>query len=152
MRRIDPGEHWGNVVADSDAMADTFRDRGWTVLAAHPGDVNPVVDARRLDVLLPGSEFDAANEAVGDAAIDTVRVYAAVTEGVQYRLVVAEDADAAVAVCVPTYLGAAEFDALRVAVSENDTLTIRLRPLDDRDIVEIEVTDPDVFFEPPTDA
>jgi hypothetical protein len=152
MRRIDPGERWGDVVADSDATADAFRERDWTALAVHPGDVNPVADATRLDVLLPGSEFDAANETVGDAAIDTVRVYAASTEGVEYRLVVAEDADAAVAVCVPTYLGAAEFDALRAAVDADDTLTVRLRPLDDRDVVEIEVTDPDIFFESATDA
>ncbi|WP_418283980.1 DUF7529 family protein [Halorubrum sp. DTA46] len=152
MRRVDPGERWGDVVADSDATADAFRERGWTALAAHPGDVNPVADAGRLDVLLPGSEFDAANEAVGDAAIDTVRVYAAAGEGVQYRLVVAEDADAALAVCVPTYLGAAEFDALRAAIGDDGTLTVRLRPLDDRDVVEIDLTDPGVFFEPPADA
>ncbi|EMA65325.1 hypothetical protein C461_14553 [Halorubrum aidingense JCM 13560] len=152
MRRIDPGERWGDVIADSEATADAFRERDWTAIAAHPGDVNPVTDATRLDVLLPGSEFDAANEAVGDAAIDTVRVYAASADGVEYRLVVAEDADAAIAVCVPTYLGAAEFDALREAVGADGTLTVRLRPLDDRDVVEIEMTDPDVFFEPESDA
>lgn len=152
MRRIDPGERWGDVVADSDATADAFRERNWTALAAHPGDVNPIADATRVDVLLPGSEFDAAKDAIGDIAIDAVRVYAAAADGVEYRLVVGEDADAGVAVCVPTYFGTAEFDALRAAVGDDGTLTIRLRPLDDRDVVEIELTDPGIFFQPPTDA
>ncbi|MDZ5811169.1 hypothetical protein U4E84_07400 [Halorubrum sp. AD140] len=147
MRRIDPGERWGDVVADSDATAAEYRERGWTAIAVHPGDVNPVADAARIDALLPGSEFDEANETVDGAAVDAVRVYAAAADGVEYRLVVAEDGDASVAVCVPTYLGAAEFDALRTAAGERGTLTLRLRPLDDRDVVEFEVTDPDVFFD-----
>lgn len=152
MRQVDPGERWGDVVADSDATATEYRVREWTALAAHPGDVNPVPDAARVDVLLPGSEFDRTNETVGDAAIDAVRVFSAAADGVEYRLVVAEDADAEVAVCVPTYLGTAEFDELRTAADANGALVVRLRPLDDRDIVEIEITDPDVFFDAPTSA
>ncbi|QKY16335.1 hypothetical protein [Halorubrum sp. CBA1229] len=152
MRRTDPGERWGDVVADSDATAAEYRDRGWTAVAAHPGDVNPVADAARVDVLLPGSEFEEANALVGDAEIDAVRVYAAAGEGVEYRLVVAEDDDAAVAVCVPTYLGTDEFEVLRAAADAAGALTVRLRPLDDRDVVEIDVTDPAVFFDEPADA
>jgi hypothetical protein len=152
MRRTDPGERWGDVVADSDATAAEYRDRGWTAVAAHPGDVNPVADAARVDVLLPGSEFEEANALVGDAEIDAVRVYAAAGEGVEYRLVVAEDDDAAVAVCVPTYLGTDEFEALRAAADAAGALTVRLRPLDDRDVVEIDVTDPAVFFDERADA
>lgn len=147
MRRTDPGERWGDVVADSDATATEYRDRGWRTVAVHPGDVNPVPDAARIDVLLPGSEFEEASAIVGDADIDAVRVYAAAAEGVEYRLVVAEDGEASVAVCVPTYLGAAELDALRAAAEAAGALTVRLRPLDDRDVVEIDVGDPTVFFD-----
>ncbi|WP_435074860.1 DUF7529 family protein [Halorubrum sp. HHNYT27] len=147
MRRIDPGERWEDVVADSDATATEYRDRGWTTVAAHPGDVNPVPDAARIDVLLPGSEFEEASATVGDATIDSVRVYAAADEGVEYRLVVAEDEAASVAVCVPTYLGVRELASLREAAEETGVLTVRLRPLDDRDVVEIDVDDPAVFFD-----
>jgi hypothetical protein len=147
MRRIDPGERWGDVVDDSDATADEYRDRGWTTVAAHPGDVNPVPDAARVDVLLPGSEFDAASSVVGDASIDAVSVYAAGDDGVEYRLVVAEDEAASVAVCVPTYFGVTELDALRKAAAAAGALTVRLRPLDDRDVVDIGIDDPSVFFD-----
>ena len=152
MRRSDPGERWGDVVSDSDATATEYRERGWTAIAVHPGDVNPVSDGARLDVLLPGPEFETANEAVSDAEIDTIRVYAAAAEGVEYRLVVAEDADADVAVCVPTFIGDSELDALRFEADAQGGLTVRLRPLDDRDVVEIVVTDPDVFFDATADA
>ena len=147
MSRTDPGERWGDVVADSDATAAEYRDRGWTALAAHPGDVSPVADAARVDVLLPGSEFEEANAVVADADIDAVRMYAAAAAGVEYRLLVAEDGDGSVAVCVPTYLGAGELDALRTGADAAGALTVRLRPLDDRDVVEIDVTDPTVFFD-----
>ncbi|TKX80917.1 hypothetical protein [Halorubrum sp. SD626R] len=147
MGRTDPGERWGDVVADTDATATEYRDRGWTAVAAHPGDVNTVADAARVDVLLPGPEFEAANEVVGDADIDAVRVYAAAAAGVEYRLVVAEDGDAEVAVCVPTYLGAGELEGLRAAADAAGALTVRLRPLDDRDVVEIDVTEPTVFLD-----
>jgi hypothetical protein len=147
MQRTDPGERWGDVVADSDATATEYRDRGWTTVAAHPGDVNPVSEEARVDVLLPGSEFDEALAVVGDAAIDAIHVYAAADEGVEYRLVVAEDEEASVVVCVPTYFGVSELNALREAAAEAGALTVRLRPLDDRDLVEIDIDDPTVFFD-----
>ncbi|MFC7186760.1 DUF7529 family protein [Halorubrum yunnanense] len=147
MRRTDPGERWGDVVADSDATATEYRDRGWTAVAAHPGDVNPVADAARIDVLLPGPEFEEANGVVGDADVDAIRVYAAAAHGVEYRLVVAEDGDASVAVCVPTYLGSDELEELRAAADATGALTVRLRPLDDRDVVEFEVDEPAVFLD-----
>ncbi len=151
MGRTDPGERWGDVVADSDATATEYRERGWTTVAVHPGDVNPVSNGARLDVLVPGSEFETANETVEDADVDTVRVYAAAAEGVEYRLVVAEDADANVAVCVPTFVSTSELDALRFEADAQGGLTVRLRPLDDRDVVEIQVSDPAVFFDAATD-
>ena len=147
MDRADPGEDWGAVVADSEATAAAYRERDWTAITVNPGDVNPVADAARLDVLVPGSTFEAVNAQVADADIDTVRVYAAATTGVEYRLVVAEDAAASLAVCVPTYIGANDFDTLQRAAAAAGGLTIRLRPLDDRDVVEIDLSDPAVFFD-----
>jgi hypothetical protein len=50
-------------------------------------------------------------------------------------------------VCVPTYIGANDFERLHRAAESMGGLTIRLRPLDDRDVVEIDLPDPAVFFD-----
>ncbi|QAU12958.1 hypothetical protein EKH57_09635 [Halorubrum sp. BOL3-1] len=145
----DPGARWDDVVSDAESTADAYEERGWEVLAAHPGDVNPVADAARVDVLLPGSEFEAAISSVDAAAVDGVDVYAGATGGVAYRLVVATDEAAQVALCVPTYIGSDDLASLRAAAEASGTLTVRLRPLDDRDGVEIAIDDPAVFFDAP---
>ncbi|OTF08578.1 hypothetical protein [Halorubrum sp. SD612] len=145
----DPGPQWDAVEEDAESTAAAYRERGWTALAGHPGQVNPVADAARIDVLLPGSEFDAALDAVGDAAIDGVDVYAGAAGGVAYRLVVATDEAAQVALCVPTYLASDDLASLRAAAETAGALTVRLRPLDDRDHVEIAIDEPGVFFDAP---
>jgi len=145
----DPGSRWDDVVSDAESTADAYEERGWNALAAHPGDVNPVADAARVDVLLPGSEFEAAISAVEDAAIDGVDVYAGAAGGVAYRLVVATDEAARVVLCVPTYLQTDDLASLRAAAEASGSLTVRLRPLDDRDHVEIAIDDPAVFFDAP---
>ncbi|VTT87213.1 hypothetical protein DM2_3251 [Halorubrum sp. DM2] len=145
----DPGARWDDVVSDAESTADAYEERGWNVLAAHPGDVNPVVDAARIDVLLPGSEFETALSAVEDAAIDGVDVYAGGAGGVAYRLVVATGEAAQVALCVPTYLRNDDLSSLRAAAEASGALTVRLRPLDDRDHAEIAIDDPAVFFDAP---
>ena len=149
MDGADPGPRWDAVEEDAESTAAAYRERGWTAVAGHPGQVNPVADAARIDVLLPGSEFDAALDAVGDAAIDGVDVYAGAAEEVAYRLVVATDEAAKVALCVPTYLGSDDLAALRAAAEAAGTLTVRLRPLDDREHVEIAIDEPAVFFDAP---
>lgn len=137
------------VFDDTDATATEYRERGWTAVACHPGDVNPVADAARLDALLPGSEFDEANERLSDASVDAIRVYAADEAEAIFRLVVVEDADAELAVCVPTFVVAADVAPLRAAAHDAGRLVIRLRPLDDRDHVEFVVDEPEAFFRSP---
>ncbi|GAB6879252.1 hypothetical protein JCM17823_15260 [Halorubrum gandharaense] len=141
-------ERWQDVLSDTDATVEEYRDRGWDALALHPGNVNPVSDAARIGVLLPGSEFDELRERMDAVEIDTFRVYAAGEGGVDFRLVVAEDSDREFAVCVPTFLVTGEAEGLREAAVEAGGLTIRLRPLDDRDVVELTLTDLGPFFEP----
>jgi hypothetical protein len=151
MNGTDPGPRWDDVEADAEETAAAYRERGWTAVAGHPGQVNPVADAARLDVLLPGSEFEAALSAVDDAAVDGVDVYAGAAGGVAYRLVVATDEAAQVAVCVPTYLASDDLASLRAAAEAAGALTVRLRPLDDRDHVEIAIDEPAVFFDAPAE-
>lgn len=138
---------WSDVISDSEATAADYRERGWKAIAVHPGQVNPIIAERRLDVLLSGSAFDEVHSSTVDATIDTVRVYAAEETGVQYRLVVAEDTDASLAICVPTYLSRSDLVQLRGA-GESEPLTVRLRPLDDHDVVDITLSDPAVFLSP----
>ncbi len=141
-------ERWNDVLADTDATAQAYRDRGWTAIALHPGDVNAVIEEARLHVLLPGSEFDEANEHVDPETLDGVRVYGANEGSTRFRLVVAENGTEEVAVCVPVFVLGTETEDLRDAAERAGGITIRLRPLDDRDHVEFGVTDPDVFFDP----
>ncbi len=138
---------WSDVIADTEATAAEYRERGWTAIAVHPGDVNPVISERRLDVLLSGSAFDEVRSMMDDAAIDAVRIYAAEEARVQYRLIVAEDTDASMAICVPTFLSRSDFVQLRGG-ADDEPLTVRLRPLDDRDVVEITLSDSTLFFSP----
>ena len=65
----------------------------------------------------------------------------------RFRLVVAEDTTAETAVCVPVFVLGTEADDLRTAADAAGGVTVRLRPLDDRDLVEFAVADPDLFFE-----
>lgn len=141
------GEQWQRVFDDTEATAAAYRDRGWTALALHPGDVNPVPDAARLHVLLPGSEFDEANDLLTEGAIDSIQVYAASDETASYRLVVAESATAEIAVCVPTFVRHSDREAIETAATDAGELGIRLRPLDDRDRVDFAIDDPELFFE-----
>ncbi|PAU85364.1 hypothetical protein CK500_01455 [Halorubrum salipaludis] len=149
MSRADLGERWQRVFDDTEATAAEYRDRGWEALALHPGDVNPIVDEARLHVLLPGSEFDEANDLLSGATIESVRVYAAPGETAIYRLVVAENATDEIAVCVPTFVLDSDGEALEAAAADAGRVTIRLRPLDDRDRVEFAVDDPEIFFRDP---
>ncbi|KDS91516.1 hypothetical protein FK85_01245 [Halorubrum saccharovorum] len=151
MSRADLGERWQRVFDDTEATAAEYRDRGWEALALHPGDVNPIADEARLHVLLPGSEFDEVNDLLSGASIESVRVYAAAGETASYRLVVAEDPAAEIAVCVPTFVLDSDSEALEAAAADAGQLTLRLRPLDDRDRVEFAVDDPELFFRDPTE-
>jgi hypothetical protein len=152
MVRVDPGDAWEAVVADADAVATTYRDQGWTVATTHPGHVNPVTDAARIDVLLPDPEFETAHETVATANLDAVDVYAAAEAGVAYRVVVATDESAAVAVSVPTYLSTTALRALGAAADAVGSLTVRLRPLDDRTHAEIVIDGVQRFVDPPASA
>ena len=144
-------EQWERVFDDTEATAAAYRDRGWNALALHPGDVNPVPDAARLHVLLPGAEFDEANDLLDGAAIDSVQVYAASGETATYRLVVAECTAPELAVCIPTFVRDADREAIETAATDAGELVVRLRPLDDRDHVDVAVDDPELFFAAPSE-
>ena len=152
MVRVDPGNAWEAVIADADAVATAYRDQGWTVTATHPGHVNPVTDAARIDVLLPDSAFEAAHGAVDTADLDAVEVYAAAEDGVAYRVVVATDESAAVAVSIPTYLSTTALGALGESADTIGSVTVRLRPLDDRDHADIVIDGVQRFVDPPESA
>jgi len=150
MSRADLGERWQRVFDDTEATAAEYRDRGWEALALHPGDVNPIADeaaprpAPRLGV----------RRGQRTALWGADRVDSGVCGGgetASYRLVVAENATAEVAVCVPTFVLDSDNEALEAAATDAGELVIRLRPLDDRDHVEFAVDDPSLFFQDPAE-
>jgi len=147
MSKPELNDGWTDVVADTKATAEEYRDRGWDALAVSSGDANPVPEDARLDVLVPGPEFDEIRGLMDDVEIDGFRVFAARQGDVEYRLVAAEDGDAEFALCVPTFVFDHEVDGLRAAADEAGRLTLRLRPMDDRDVVDVVLVDPGLFFE-----
>ncbi|WP_193309757.1 hypothetical protein [Halorubrum halophilum] len=151
MSRSGLGEQWQRVFDDTEATAAAYRDRGWDAIALHPGDVNPVPDAARLHVLLPGAEFDEANALLDGVTVDSVQVYAASGETASYRLVVAECTAPELAVCIPTFVRNADREAIETAATDAGELVVRLRPLDDRDHVDVAVDDPELFFAAPSE-
>ncbi|SNR59504.1 DUF7529 family protein [Halorubrum vacuolatum] len=138
---------WADVLADTDATVEEYRERGWDALSVRPGDVNPIEGDARLDVLIPGSAFEDVSERMAEVEIDAFRVYAAAEAGVTFRLVVGEDETSEFACCVPTFLFDEDAGPMRMAADTHGSLTIRLRPLDDRDVVELQLMEPEVFFE-----
>jgi len=86
-------------------------------------------------------------KAAGDRA-----VFAAAEDGVAYRVVVATDESAAVAVSVPTYLSTTALGALGESAETVGSVTVRLRPLDDRAHAEIVIDGVQRFVDPPASA
>ena len=140
-------ERWEDVMTDSMATVAEYQEKGWDALGFHAGDVVPIEGAARLDVVLTEATFEDVRERMTDVEIDTFRVFAAHDEGVTFRLVAAEDETEEFALCVPTFLFDRDEEPLNRAAAEAGELVLRLRPPDASNKVDIELADPDTFFE-----
>jgi len=102
---VQAADGWQAVVEDMAAVAEEYRDRGWTTLELHPGD-SVLVDSdfrTGLDVLLPGPEYEDLEALTEDSAFSDVDVFRAEDAGLLYLLVVEQDPDSETAVLVPAY-------------------------------------------------
>lgn len=151
MPNPDEGElSWRDrLLADADAEAERYGNKGWETLELHPGDVTlrPDDDGEAvLDVLVPDNEFDR----LGDRAtedVDSYRVFRSTPAGVVALLVVLEGTDCRQATFVPAYYDRDNHRAGETLRNALDAgfLTLRLRTLTD-DRVEVRLDEPELLI------
>lgn len=140
---------WKDLLADAEAIAEEYRDRGWEVLTVEPGDVAPVTKEERFgfSVLLPDSEYDAVEDLVDrDAAgFGEAEVYRRSVGNTVFALAVELDETTETAVVVPLYYVPAETEAVLETAAEEGELLVHLRPLSIENWVTFSHDDPSLF-------
>jgi hypothetical protein len=141
--------HRPELFEDAVAIADEYRDEGWTALALQPTLVQPMgPDARGLEVVVPTDEFDRVERAVeaDDAEFAATDVYSRLVERVALCLVVVEDRPTETAVVVPLSYDVDDAGPMLEAARDRGQLLTHLRPADDNDrIVTVAHDDPGLF-------
>ncbi|QCC59699.1 hypothetical protein NP511_14965 [Natrinema thermotolerans] len=96
---------WQSVIEEMAAIADEYRDRGWTALELHPGDAVLVDSEKRtgLDVLLPGPEYENLESLTENCSFVDVDVFRAADSSMFYLLIVEKDPESETVVFVPAY-------------------------------------------------
>jgi hypothetical protein len=139
-------DRWEAVIDDMEATAAEYRERGWTVVELHPGDVTPLPPARGgealdddrvgLDVLVPDNEFEAVEAETDEATIDSYDAYRAQVGSVVFVVVALEATTSELAVLVPLYYRAADAREMANRALERGRIDLFVRPLaDDRRVV-----------------
>lgn len=140
-------DRWQAVLEDAAATAAQYREDGWETIELHPGDVTPLTgEPHGLDVLLPGSEYEALTEAVADATVDAFEVYRATEGGTHFYVVVFEATEEELAIVCPAFIGGSDAGALEQRARAAGALPIHARPLSDDSRVTFTSEDPDLFF------
>jgi hypothetical protein len=147
---------WDELLADADASAAAYEDRGWETLLLHTADVTPLDgeygDRVGLSVLVPDDEFADLQSLFTDVTVDGYEVYRTVVADYVALLVVLEDEDRETAVLVPAYYATADdaVDGLFDAAAEDGELSVYLRNLAD-DSVEVTLAEPALLAPPESD-
>ncbi|KPN30057.1 hypothetical protein SY89_00779 [Halolamina pelagica] len=149
---MDPGhplqgmtDLWDDTIDDMEATAAELRDDGWETVELHPGAVTPLPrletedgyedDRTGFDVLVPGNEFSAVQDAVDGAAFDEYEAYNAQANGVVFAVVVMKADDAGRAVLIPIYYRADEAAETVQRIEAAGESRLFVRPLDDSERV-----------------
>ncbi|MFB6072530.1 MAG: hypothetical protein ABEJ88_06135 [Halobacterium sp.] len=142
--------YWERVVEDMEATAEEYRDRGWTAVALHPGDVSVFTDApdrNGIELLAADNEFEDLADAFDDAGgFSEAQVLRATTEGSVYVVVVLEDEAAETAVLLPAYYSPGEHDDFVEMIQTEGEVEIHVRPLDERRVLTFTHEDPSLFL------
>ena len=138
-------EFWDDVMADTEATAEDYRDAGWDVLELHPGDVTPLPTAEEsvdgdteddenrpvgLDVLLQSDEFDEVEARVDGAAFDEYDAFRAEEDDVVFLVVAMKSESTAEAVIFPVYYTRDEAATMLRLVADRGEMRTYLRSLD----------------------
>jgi hypothetical protein len=148
--------YWDEVVADMEATAAEYRERGWTAYEVHPGDVGVFGDKEKegrtgFDLLAPDNEFDPVAEAFDEAdGFGSAEVFRADTDATTFVVAAFEDEPSETAVIVPMHYSPHEDTEFVDMIREDGEVRIHVRPLDERRILTFTSGDPDLFL--PDDA
>jgi hypothetical protein len=136
---------WESTIDDMEATAAELREAGWETVEVHPGAVTPLPrletddgyedDRTGFDVLTPGNEFEAVQEAVEGAEFDEYEAYNAQTNDVVFAVVVMKAEDAGRAVLVPIYYEVEEAEETVSRIEAEGESRLYVRPLDDSERV-----------------
>lgn len=140
-------DSWETFMDDLEETADEYRDRGFDVVEIHAGDVVPLDDRVALDVLAPGSEFDALQELLEDFEPDGFSVYKATKGETTFAIIVAEDEDRPAAVCTSIFYHYSVASQFIDNAKKAGFFQIQIRPLSDDEHVVFRIEEPDLLFD-----
>jgi hypothetical protein len=140
-------QHWEDLIADMDAIADDYREEGYRTLELHPGDVTAILDDDfGLDVMVPDNEFDELAAIFEADRFDVTDVYRRVVDDMVFLLLVFDDRDEHVAVLCPAYFNETSGEKLATQATEAGTMYTFVRRLDESQVLTFEHEDPSPFF------
>ncbi|WP_053946963.1 DUF7529 family protein [Halolamina sediminis] len=149
---MDPGhplqgmtDLWDDTIDDMQATAEELREAGWETVELRPGAVTPLPrletddgyedDRTGFDVLVPGNEFEAVQNAVDGAEFDEYEAYNAQANDVVFVVVVMKAADAGRAVLIPIYYEVEDAEETARRIEAEGESRLYVRPLDDSERV-----------------
>lgn len=148
---------WDRVIADMEATAGDYRDRGWSTLELHPGDVAAVgpdrTDRWGFDLLLPDDEFHRLESWLDpeEPGFDSCEVLAAAAGGIEFRVVAMLDDVNQRAVLFPVYYDPQRAAALLEAAEAAGVVRAHLRPLVGESLISFTIEEPELLFPERTD-
>lgn len=140
-------DQWAELLADADAMAERYREEGWTALVVSTRDIAVLDDELfGLDVLVPHGEYERLEELVETGAVDRTHAFRTDAAGVRLLVVVAEAPAAEEVVFVPACLSLEEVDTLRERADAEGTMYTHVRTLATDARVTVQHEDPELFL------
>lgn len=142
-------EHWDDLVADMEAMADDYRESGYRTLELHPGDVTAILKDEEfgLDILIPDNEFDELEDVFEADRFDETDVYRRVIDDMTFLLLVFDDQDEQFAVLCPAYYNETSGEKLADRAAEEGAMYTFVRRLNESQVLTFKHDDPDPFFD-----
>ncbi|WP_267641803.1 DUF7529 family protein [Haloarchaeobius amylolyticus] len=127
-----------DLLADATAIADEYREAGWTAHALEPTEVRPLTgdDTAEqhvgLEVVVPADQFEPVDAAVTaeNAGFDASEVYSRRVESVALVIVAVADPATETAVVVPLHYDVAAAEPMLDTAQERGELLTHVRPAD----------------------
>lgn len=142
--------NWHQVMADMEATAEEYRDRGWQAIPIHPGDVAVFSDdlgRTGIELLPPDDEFDELANAFDEAGgFESGQVLRAETAGSVYVVVVLEDEPTETAALLPAYYSPSEHEDFVDMIRSEGEVRIHVRPLNERRVLTFTHEDPTLIL------